>query len=59
MGDILIKVTNRAFFAFKLVNAPERQEIEPARRGMSLTTRGEVTRPSSRFSVVAFAIIPG
>ena len=47
------EVTNRAFYAFKLVIAPLREEIEPALLGMSLTTPGEVPRPFSRFSIVA------
>ena len=57
MGDFFFEVTNRAFFAFKLAIAPQREEIEPALLGMSLTTRGEVPRPFSRSSNVAVAII--
>ena len=49
--------TNRAFFAFKLVIAPYREEIEPALLGMSLTTLGEVPRSVFRFSRVAVARI--
>ena len=57
MGSFLFLVTNRAFYAFKLGIASQREEIEPALLGMSLTTRGEVARPFSRFSIVAVAII--
>ena len=39
----------------KSVTAPQREEIEPALLGMGLTTRGEVSRPFSRFSIVAVA----
>ena len=48
---------HRAFYAFKLVIAPQREEIEPALLGMSLTTstRGKVPRPFPRFSIVAVA----
>ena len=45
-GDFFFSVTNRAFYAFKLVIAPQREEIESALVGMTLTTRGEVPRPS-------------
>ena len=44
MGDVFFEVTNRAFFAFKLVIAPQREEIEPALLGMSLITLGGVPR---------------
>ena len=57
MGIFFFLVINRAFYAFKLVVAPQREEIEPALLGMSLTTRGEVPRPFSRFSNVAVARI--
>ena len=57
MWDFFGGVTNRAFFAFKLVIAPQREEIEPALLGVSLTTRGEVPRPFSRFSIVVVARI--
>ena len=53
MGDVFFEVANRDFFAFKLVFAPYREEIEPALLGMSLTTLGEVPRPVYRFSIVA------
>ena len=56
-GDFLFEVTNRAFYAFKLAIAPQREEIEPALLGMSLTIRGEVPRSFSRFSIVAVATI--
>ena len=55
MGDFFLGY--RDFYAFKLVIAPQREEIEPALLGMSLTTRGEVPRPFSRFSIVAVARI--
>ena len=57
MGDFFFRLQTELFLAFKLVNAPKREEIEPALLGMSLTTRGEVPRPFSRFSIVAVAII--
>ena len=57
MGDVFFEVANRDFFAFKLVFAPYREEIEPALLGMSLTTLAEVPRPVSCFSIVAVAII--
>ena len=51
LRGLFFEVTNRAFYAFKLVIAPQREEIEPALVGRSLTTLGEVPRPFSRFSV--------
>ena len=51
------EATNGALYAFKLVVSPQREEIEPALLGMSLTTGGEVPRPFSRFSIVAVARI--
>ena len=57
MGDFFFEVTIRAFFAFKLVIAPQREQIESALLGMSLTTLGEVPRPFPRFSIVAVARI--
>ena len=56
-GYFFFEVTSRGFYAFKLVIAPQREEIEPALLGMSLTTRGEVPGPFSRFSIVAVARI--
>ena len=56
-GTFFFEVANRDFFAFKLVFAPLREEIEPALLGMSLTTLGEVLRSVSCFSIVAVAII--
>ena len=55
MGDFFFEVANRASYAFKFVIAPQREEIEPSLLGMSLTTRGEVPRPFSHFSIVAVA----
>ena len=57
MGDFFFEVTNRAFYALKLVIAPHREEIEPTLLGMSLTTRGEGPRPFFRSSIVAVARI--
>ena len=61
LGRLLYKtfsfeVASGAFLAFKLVFTPQREEIEPALLGMSLTTLGEVPRPVFRFRV-AVAII--
>ena len=55
MGDFFLGY--RDFYAFKLVIAPQREEIEPALLGMILTTRREVPGPFSRFSIVAVARI--
>ena len=57
MRDFFLRLQKEFFFAFKLVFAPLREEIEPALLGMSLTTLGEVLRSVSCFSIVAVAII--
>ena len=54
-GRFFFEVTSRAFFPFKLGNDPEREEIEPALLGTSLTALGEVPRSIFRFSTVAVA----
>ena len=57
MGDFLLRSQKELFLLSKLVNSPLREEIEPALLGMSSTTRGEVPRPFSRFSIVTVARI--
>ena len=53
----LLRLQTELFMLSKSVTAPQREEIEPALLGMGLTTRGEVSRPFSRFSIVAVARI--
>ena len=57
LRELFFRLQTEIFFAFKLVFAPQSEEIKPALLGMSLTNLAEVPRPVSLFARVAVSRI--
>ena len=57
MRKFFWNVANKVFLSFVVEFAPQREEIEPALLGMSLTTLGEVPKLSFPLSRIAVARI--
>ena len=51
MGDFFLKVTNRAFFAFKLVNCPVK------RRNQASSSRNDSDYPRERVTQISFPLL--